>query len=142
MPYNLSKKQKVFMGDGGSLFIGLLLAATALGTDYTYTNNMGLFAPLLILAVPIYDTLFVMYVRYKKGLSPFLGSKDHFALRLRMVGYSDKSILMRVYLSCVISILLAFAAVETTFSYVALIIYCLFLIAVVIVSKYLYRVKI
>ncbi|MDI6641224.1 MAG: MraY family glycosyltransferase [Elusimicrobiota bacterium] len=97
LPYNLSKKYKIFMGDVGSLFIGFVLAAIALGTKYTEVNNLGLFAPIMLLAIPIYDTLLVSYFRWKKGMSPFLGSKDHFPLRLESAGWSRGRILLLIY---------------------------------------------
>ena len=69
---------RIFMGDSGSLLLGFSLAALALGADYTLVNPLGVYAPLLILAVPMYDTFYVMAVRMKQGKSPFLGSRDHF----------------------------------------------------------------
>lgn len=98
IPYNLSSKYKIFMGDTGSLFIGFILASISLGTRYSGVHNIGIFVPILLLAIPIYDTLLVIYFRWRKGISPFLGSKDHFALRLRQKGYSDKTILLTVYI--------------------------------------------
>lgn len=87
LPWNFSDDYKIFMGDSGSLFLGFVLAAIALGTNYTRTNPLGVYAPLFILLVPMYDTFFVMAVRLLKGHSPFMGSKDHFALRLERVGF-------------------------------------------------------
>ena len=86
------------MGDSGAMTLGFLLAGVSLGTRYSHINNLGVFAPLLILFVPMYDTLFVMYLRLRKGQSPFLGSKDHFALRLEKLGHSrgaDRGLLRR-----------------------------------------------
>ncbi|PIR15649.1 MAG: hypothetical protein COV48_13145 [Elusimicrobia bacterium CG11_big_fil_rev_8_21_14_0_20_64_6] len=88
LPWNLSNKRKIFMGDCGSLFIGFLLAGISLGARYTDVNDAGIFAPLLILFVPAFDTLFVSLLRLNQGKSPFLGSKDHFALRLERMGFS------------------------------------------------------
>ncbi|MFI5390583.1 MAG: hypothetical protein ACHQYQ_04405, partial [Bacteriovoracales bacterium] len=51
-------------------------------------------APVLILAPPIFDTCLVFYLRMRRGLSPFLGSKDHFPLRLEQRGWSRKQILI------------------------------------------------
>jgi UDP-GlcNAc:undecaprenyl-phosphate GlcNAc-1-phosphate transferase len=51
--------------------------------QYTHRSAAGLFAPVLMLGVPIFDTFFVMAVRYLRGIPVFLGSPDHFALRLR-----------------------------------------------------------
>ena len=88
LPWNLSKSRKIFMGDCGSLLLGYVLAALALGAGYSPVNPLGVYAPLFILLVPMYDTLYVMVIRIMKGISPFKGSKDHFALRLERMGLS------------------------------------------------------
>jgi len=88
LPWNLSKKYKVFMGDCGSLTLGFLLAGLSVGTHYSRINDVGVFAPLLILFIPVFDTFFVSVLRLNQGKSPFLGSKDHFALRLEKLGFS------------------------------------------------------
>ena len=92
LPYNFSKKYKIFMGDSGSLFCGFVLALVAMGTKYSAVNPLGVYAPLFILAVPIYDTIFVSVLRLRRGHSPFLGSRDHFALRLEKIGFSRRQV--------------------------------------------------
>ncbi len=95
LPWNMSTKRKIFMGDCGSLLIGFLLAGISLGTRYSDVNDAGVFAPLLILFVPAFDTLFVSMLRLNNGRSPFLGSRDHFALRLEKMGFPrDRVVLM------------------------------------------------
>src|SRR5262245_36140219 len=74
---------RIYMGDCGSLFLGLLLGATAMNNAYTTTNRLAAVAPALILGVPLFDMLFVMYIRRRRGLPVMLGSPDHVALRLR-----------------------------------------------------------
>lgn len=101
LPYNLSKKHRIFMGDAGSLALGFILAALSMGTSYTKVNDVGLFSPILILALPIYDTFLVAFCRLKRGQSPFLGSKDHFPLRLRKMGLSQKGTLAITYALCI-----------------------------------------
>jgi UDP-GlcNAc:undecaprenyl-phosphate GlcNAc-1-phosphate transferase len=94
---------RIFMGDSGSLFIGFILAAISLGESYTTINNIGLFAPLLVLGIPIYDTLLVIFFRTLKGKSIFAGSLDHFAFRLEAMGYSRKKVvLINYYLSVIL----------------------------------------
>lgn len=88
LPWNLSSRHKVFMGDCGSLTLGFLLAGVSVGARYSSVNDAGVFAPLLILGVPIFDTLLVSFLRLRRGQSPFLGSKDHYALRLERAGLS------------------------------------------------------
>ncbi|MDD5208711.1 MAG: MraY family glycosyltransferase [Elusimicrobiales bacterium] len=92
LPYNMSYKYKIFMGDSGSLLCGYVLAVIAMGTKYTEVNPLGVYAPLIILAVPIYDTLFVSVMRLRRGHSPFIGSQDHFALRLEKIGFSRRKV--------------------------------------------------
>lgn len=91
-PWNMSKRYKIFMGDSGALLLGFIMAALALGTDYTQINPHGYYAPIFILFVPIFDVAYVSVVRMLQGRSPFLGSKDHFALRLERMGLSRPKI--------------------------------------------------
>jgi UDP-GlcNAc:undecaprenyl-phosphate/decaprenyl-phosphate GlcNAc-1-phosphate transferase len=74
---------RIYMGDAGSLPLGLLLGALAMNNGYTENNRIAAVAPALILGVPLFDMLFVMYVRRRRGLPVMLGSPDHVALRLR-----------------------------------------------------------
>jgi UDP-GlcNAc:undecaprenyl-phosphate GlcNAc-1-phosphate transferase len=74
---------KIYLGDCGSLFIGLTLGALAMVMDYTAHNPLGWLAPLYILAVPIIDTVYVMVLRVKAGRKIYYGSPDHFPLRVR-----------------------------------------------------------
>ncbi len=74
---------RIYMGDTGSMFLGFLLGALAMNNAYTRVNTLAAVAPALILGVPLFDMLFVMYVRWRRGLPVMLGSPDHVALRLR-----------------------------------------------------------
>jgi UDP-GlcNAc:undecaprenyl-phosphate GlcNAc-1-phosphate transferase len=102
---------KIFMGDAGSQFIGFFLAAIALGASYTQTTNVALFVPLLILGVPIFDTLLVVILRTLRGVPFFMGSDDHLALRLKRRGLSVPQVVLVLYL---VSGLLASCAVMIT----------------------------
>lgn len=94
LPFNLSRNLKIFMGDSGSLFLGFVVSVLALGTSYEGPTDLSVFAPILILAIPIFDTLAVFILRIRRGMSPFLGSKDHYALRLEALGWSRPRILV------------------------------------------------
>ncbi len=87
----------IYMGDAGSLFVGLMLGALAMIGKYTAVNPVAVLAPVLILGVPVFDTLFVMYVRWLRGIPVFLGSSDHFALRLRQWALSVPQVVMVSY---------------------------------------------
>jgi len=80
--YNV-EPARIYMGDTGSMFVGLMLGALSMNNSYTRRNLVASIAPVIILGVPIFDMLFVMYVRFRRGLPVFLGSPDHIALRLR-----------------------------------------------------------
>jgi UDP-GlcNAc:undecaprenyl-phosphate/decaprenyl-phosphate GlcNAc-1-phosphate transferase len=77
----------IYLGDTGSMFLGFMLGALAMTNHYTFVHPYGALAPILILGVPIFDTLFVMAVRRAKGRPVMQGSPDHFAVRLRKAGF-------------------------------------------------------
>lgn len=88
---------KIYMGDAGSMFLGLTLGALAIIGDYSAINQMAFFNPLLIFGVAIFDTIYVMILRALKGRSVFLGSKDHFAVRLKTIGWSVPRVVLFSY---------------------------------------------
>jgi UDP-GlcNAc:undecaprenyl-phosphate GlcNAc-1-phosphate transferase len=94
--YNFHPAQ-IYMGDAGSLFLGLMLGALSMIGQYTTAHDVSLLTPVLILGVPIFDTLFVMYVRFLRGLPIFLGSPDHMPLRLRHWGLSIRQVVLMSY---------------------------------------------
>ncbi|MDE2039016.1 MAG: undecaprenyl/decaprenyl-phosphate alpha-N-acetylglucosaminyl 1-phosphate transferase [Elusimicrobia bacterium] len=134
LPWNLSKKRKIFMGDSGSLLLGFLLSGLAMGTKYTVVNNLGVYCPLLILLVPMYDTLFVMVLRLRKGQSPFLGSKDHFALRLERLGYPRSTIILMAAAASIFLGFCAFLVTQFTWKW-ALGVYVVVLAEILLLSK-------
>ncbi len=73
----------IYLGDCGSLFLGLTLGALAMVMDYTRHNPLGWLAPLYILALPLVDTAYVSVLRLRAGRRIYHGSPDHFPLRLR-----------------------------------------------------------
>lgn len=105
---------KVYMGDAGSLFSGFLLAAVAININYTPIERpVALFAPILALSLPIYDTIFLTIMRIRKKIPIFSKSNDHIALRLLTVGCSVRKSLWAMYF---FGIFLAISALIITFS--------------------------
>lgn len=88
---------KIYMGDTGAMFIGLLLGAMTMIGKYPSDHPLSLLTPVLILGIPIFDTLFVMYIRYRRGIPMFWGSPDHIAIRLRHWGMSVPQIVLCSY---------------------------------------------
>ena len=83
--FNYSKTSKIFMGDTGSLIVGFLLSMFALkfiqlNIEYRFNPNASFSAPILaivVLIVPIFDTLRVFIIRLKDKKSPFIGDRNH-----------------------------------------------------------------
>ncbi len=77
---------RIYMGDAGSLFLGVMLAA--LGMLLSLDRGMLVTAavPVLILTVPVLDTALVSVARIRHGISPFQGGRDHTSHRLVRIG--------------------------------------------------------
>lgn len=82
---------RIYMGDAGALFLGLLIASLGVRLDTNPINNFATFSiPILLLAVPIMDTSVAVLSRLKRGISPFQGGKDHLSHRLMRIGLSKR----------------------------------------------------
>ncbi len=127
---------RIYLGDAGALSVGFLLGALSLTGSYTMENPLGFLAPLLILGVPLFDTIFVSVIRLAHGRSPFVGSPDHFAIRLRRRGFSVEAI---VLVASAAGLLLGVGAVALLFvgRLYSLVIVGLTLLLAGIVSAYL-----
>ena len=94
--YNWSKKNKIFMGDTGALIIGFLLSFFSikfvmLNETFNYNPALGHDAPLitiLILLLPLFDTLRMFTIRILNGKSPFVGDRNHMHHLLIDSGFS------------------------------------------------------
>jgi UDP-GlcNAc:undecaprenyl-phosphate GlcNAc-1-phosphate transferase len=105
------KPAKIFLGDAGSLAIGFLLASSAAKWSHVSEGN-ELYAPLLVLGIPIFETIYISLLRLKAGKSPLLGSNDHFAKRMVKMGFSIKQTVIITY---GFGVLLGIAALTGTF---------------------------
>jgi UDP-GlcNAc:undecaprenyl-phosphate GlcNAc-1-phosphate transferase len=82
---------RIYMGDAGSLFLGLLIATLTVRFNPSTDNSATSFAiPVLLLAVPILDTTVAVFSRLRRKVSPFQGGKDHLSHRLIRYGLSRK----------------------------------------------------
>jgi UDP-GlcNAc:undecaprenyl-phosphate GlcNAc-1-phosphate transferase len=78
---------RMYLGDTGSMLVGLLLASVVLVADWSPHNEVApLVAPLAFVVVPLFDLTFVVVVRMWMGQRAWHGSPDHFAVRLRRHG--------------------------------------------------------
>lgn len=82
---------KIYMGDAGALFLGVLLATLTIRLEPTTATEIGSFAtPVFLLAVPILDTSVAVISRLRRQVSPFQGGQDHLSHRLIRSGLSRK----------------------------------------------------
>lgn len=82
MVWNL--KGRIWMGDSGSLFLGLFMAINVGQLDMQWWRY------LLLMALPLVDTTFVTIQRLLKGRRPWHGGKDHLSHQLVRLGFSEK----------------------------------------------------
>jgi UDP-GlcNAc:undecaprenyl-phosphate GlcNAc-1-phosphate transferase len=121
LPHNFNPA-RIFMGDSGSMLIGVLLAAATtsasgkipvVGSPRDY---LALLAPLIVFAavlfVPVLDLLMAIVRRTRAGMSPFSPDKMHLHHRLLEIGHSQRRAVLLIYLWAGV---LAFGAVALTF---------------------------
>jgi UDP-GlcNAc:undecaprenyl-phosphate/decaprenyl-phosphate GlcNAc-1-phosphate transferase len=93
------KPAKIFMGDGGAMFLGFLMATLGLKLRLEAANHLSAWlAPVLILGVTIFDTTLVTISRSRRGLLPFTTpGKDHAAHRLANLGLGQRGAVLALY---------------------------------------------
>ncbi len=98
---------RVFMGDCGSQMLGLSVGALALLATQGETCALSAALPLLLLGIPIIDTLTVMLTRIRAGRSPFAADRNHLHHRLLALGFAHREAVLLIYLLQVALVLLA-----------------------------------
>jgi len=90
---------KIFMGDGGAMFLGFLMATLSLKLRMTGTSRAAdWLVPVLVLGVPIFDTVMVSISRSRRGLLPFTTpGKDHTGHRLGNCGLGTRLAVLAMY---------------------------------------------
>jgi UDP-GlcNAc:undecaprenyl-phosphate GlcNAc-1-phosphate transferase len=82
---------KIYMGDSGALFLGVMIAVLTIRLDPGITPSWkSLAIPPLMLAIPILDTGVAVFSRWQRGISPFTGGRDHLSHRLIRIGFTHK----------------------------------------------------
>ena len=105
-----STPARIYMGDAGALFLGVLIATLTVRFKPTTDSSISSFAiPVLLLAIPILDTTVAVFSRLHRGVSPFQGGKDHLSHRLIRFGLSRKFTVVVLWLLSAFFCLLAIA---------------------------------
>jgi len=103
---------RIFMGDSGALLLGFVLAAVSVQGLLKTAATVALFFPLLVLAVPILDTGFVVARRLKYRQPIFVGDRAHLHHRFLRIGFSERRAVAYIWVWCAI---LAGTALATRF---------------------------
>jgi UDP-GlcNAc:undecaprenyl-phosphate GlcNAc-1-phosphate transferase len=103
---------RIFMGDSGALCLGFILASVSIQGLLKTASTVVLLLPLLVLAVPILDTSFVVAKRLKHGLPVYAADRSHLHHRFLNIGFSQRRAAVTMWLWCVS---LAGAALATRF---------------------------
>ena len=150
LPHN-THPAKIFMGDSGSMFLGLLLAASAItlmgqiDANAVFAENIGpaalpLLLPFAVLAIPLLDLALAVLRRVKSGRSPFAPDQEHLHHKLMAWGNSQQRSAVILYL---VTAMLALPAMLSAFIplWVALLVGALLLLSAVITTKREKKVK-
>src|SRR5204863_1125622 len=94
------KPAKIFMGDGGAMFLGFLMATLGLKLRLAESNVLSAWVvPVLVLGATIFDTTLVTISRSRRGLLPFATpGKDHAAHRLANAKLGQRGAVLAMYL--------------------------------------------
>ena len=98
---------KIFAGDSGSMFMGFIISIVAL-LGFKGTMLTSLLVPLMILAIPILDTLFAIIRRSLKGQPIFTADKEHMHHQFLKMNFSQRTTVLIVY---AINILFSLASI-------------------------------
>jgi UDP-GlcNAc:undecaprenyl-phosphate GlcNAc-1-phosphate transferase len=99
LPFNYNPA-RIFMGDGGSLFIGFVLATVGVMGTEKQAVAISLVVPLLILALPILDTAKVIARRLHKGAPLSMADREHVHHQLLDLGLTQRQAVLLIYAVC------------------------------------------
>jgi len=106
---------KIFMGDTGSLFLGYNLSAIAILGLTKSATVISVFLPVIILGIPIIDTMLAIFRRYNNGKPIFSPDKEHLHHRLLALGLTHRKTVLTIYgVSIVLGISAVLMSVATT----------------------------
>ena len=88
---------KIFLGDSGSLFIGFMLACFSINGTFRHDSGLALYLPLVVLGVPVLDTLIAFLRRISAGRNPFIADKKHIHHKLLELGFTHRTTVLLLY---------------------------------------------
>ena len=108
---------RIYMGDAGALFLGILIASLAIRFDPNPIDRIASFSiPLLLLAIPILDTSVAVASRARRRISPFQGGRDHLSHRLMRMGFNKRQSVLILWIGSILFALFAIAISNANYS--------------------------
>jgi UDP-GlcNAc:undecaprenyl-phosphate GlcNAc-1-phosphate transferase len=136
LPYNFNPA-KIFMGDSGAYSLGFILATVSIMGLFKFYAVITFAVPLLVLALPLVDTLFAFLRRIANGQHPMHRDRGHFHHRLIDMGFSQRQAVVLMYAVSVILGLVAIVMVATGES--MLILLAVAALSTAAVAAYIYK---
>ncbi len=106
LPFNFYPA-KTFMGDTGAMFLGYTIAALSVMGAVKTALLVSIGVPFFVLAIPIIDAFFVTSKRMANKRSPFRGDRGHIHFTLLDMGYSEREVVLILYLATLLFSVLA-----------------------------------
>jgi UDP-GlcNAc:undecaprenyl-phosphate/decaprenyl-phosphate GlcNAc-1-phosphate transferase len=140
LPHNFTShpKYKIFMGDSGSGFLGYSLAVLAILGATKTAAVFSMLVPIIILAVPIFDTAFAILRRLLSGKSPFEADRLHLHHRILGMGYTNRQTTLAIYAVTIVLSAIAILSSNIDTKYIPFIL----IATVIIFAVFLWRVGI
>lgn len=126
----------IFMGDSGSLFIGFILSAVGISGINKSTTAIALMVPIAAVGLPVYDTLFAILRRTRRGNKIFSADSEHIHHRLLKVGLSNRQTLLLLYGLSVYFGVIAYAFIKIS-NQMAILLLVFFIFSIFILATYL-----
>jgi UDP-GlcNAc:undecaprenyl-phosphate GlcNAc-1-phosphate transferase len=127
---------RVYLGNSGSHFLGFMICAITLVLRYASKDNaLALLSPIIILWLPIIDTLMLIIFRIMKRRMPFKKSDDHIAFRIRLFALSPIKTILLMFLLCFIFSAAGVVLTKVTNFSAAVMIIAMFLLSIVLFWK-------
>jgi len=87
---------KIFLGDSGSMFLGFMLACFSINGTFRDSTGVAMLIPIIVLGIPITDTILAFVRRLRKGAHPFVADKEHIHHRLLTLGMTHKQAVLAI----------------------------------------------
>ena len=139
LPYNWPRAQS-FVGDSGAYLYGFVLSTLSILVCYNSNQPSLVFAPVILLGLPIADTTLAIFRRISRKQHLFLADRSHIHHQLLSLGFSSMKTVLILYSACLTFAIIAISLYFVNFVNAFLISFCTILLVIVLIFN-LYRLK-